>query len=248
LGQRVSTGQAGCNSLAAWLASQLDPAIKVIAKWGYKRLNPHPVVTIVPVGKRRREDVHAPFDTVTTNLTSATAALPTQQVKFRVGGYMQNIQLDVWASEYDTRDEVIDMLDDALTAGTAQTLAQYFAAQALLGNFLTGDVIRDGVLLQLREEDGYEGFVDILLDEPDTHDDPDAVARGEFRATYFGEMRGDYIRTRITPRITKLVLKEQVYVSATPPSPTVVPYQVTTFTQNPTPPPVIKVTHGTSTT
>lgn len=248
MGQRVSTSQAAANALADWLRSQLDPAVKVITKWGYRRLDAQPVVTIVPVGRRRRENMIAPFTATTVDLDLAGSQAPTQKTVFRLGCYTQNLQLDVWTSEYDTRDEVIDQLDDALTAGIPQTLQQYIAAQALLGNFITADPVRDGILLALREEDGYSGFVDILLDEPQVEDAADSVTQGEFRATYFGEAMGDYTRTRITPRITALVLKEQVYVSAEPPSLTVVPYQVTTFSQNPTPPPAVKVTHSTSTT
>lgn len=233
---RVSTGQAGANALGDWLRSQLDPAVKVKTKWDTQKLPPRGVVTVVPVGRRRREDVHAPFDVLQRqDLVHTGGPTPTTKLVMRLGGYIQPMQLDVWCSTYDERDELIDLLDDALTASPLKTLGAYAVEENL-----TADPVRDGILLRLRPQDGYEGFVDVLFDEPEIDDTPDAVQRSEFRATYFGTSRGDYTRVRIVPRLTRLSLQAAIYDSEINPS----PLTLVTFSQNPTPPPPVLITHG----
>lgn len=241
MGQRVSSGQAAANALGDFLRTQLLPSVEVRTKWISARMSPKNVVTIVPIGKRAREDVVGPGTNVSSvALTVAGAQNPTQRIVTRLGYYMQPIQLDVWCSSYDERDELVDMLDDALTQGINVTCAQYLQANGGYEEFGAFDPIRDGILLPLREQDGYTGFVDVLLDEPETTDTPDSMARSEYRATYYGNAQGEYARTRIVPRVTTLTFAGQAYDSQQAGT----PYNTVTFTQNVSPPPAVSVVFG----
>lgn len=231
---RVSTGQAGAEALKAYLQGQLTSDITVMSKWpDANTRKPRRIVTVIPVGRRQRLDVSQDQAILArTNLSSTQA-----QITVRVGAYIQPVQLDVWDYTYAGRDDLIDQLDDALTQGWAVTMPAQVA---------TDDPVRDGITIPLVTAP-YVGNVDIWLDEPEIDDSPDAVQRSEYRATYFGEMRGDFMRVRTVPRMASLTAKIQssTYAPGTAPAGTL--YDTTTLSVNPTPPPAVNITHGTST-
>ena len=228
----VSVGQAACNALAAYLTTEFGTTpmdVTVNARWPTFGPNlPSRVISIIPVGRRQRLDVQASLDVVSrTNLNATTAC-----VGFRLGSYIQPIQLDVWA-RYDTdRDEVIAQLDNSLTAGLAQTLDPT----------LNADPVRDGIVLALLDGDGFTGNVEFWFDEPDIGDAPDSVVRGQWRATYSGEARGVFYRSATVPRLLKPTLALAGAEGAIPPA---TPADTTSIFANQTPPPAFKITHGT---
>lgn len=245
---RVSTGQAAANALAEYLHGVLGPDVVVKSRWpsSGKRL-PLKAVTIVPVGRRQRVDVQQ--DTrvlVQEDLQTPPggAAQPTAQISVRIGSYVQPMQLDVWCQTYTDRDDLIDRLDDALTQGEEATLISTETGLPLV----TSDPWRDGILLQLLPADGYTGIAELLFDEPEVSDDAESIQRSEFRATYIGEARGDFARTRIVPRMTEIIEAVQTYTSPVAPPGATVPYATSTLTLNPTPPPTVTVTRGSNST
>lgn len=236
---RVSVGQAAANALALWLQQALTRDITVYSHWPEAdvRLRRR-VVSIVPVGRRIRSDAVGVYTTPQRTNISATQAT----VQFQLGGIIQPIQLDVWASSQDERDDAIAQLDDALCAGIPATLNVANSTQSI-----TGDPMRDGLLLQMG--DGFQGnYVDFWFDDASIDDDADAIQRTEYRAIFMGEARTAYTVTRTVPRLLDVELKVQVTQAPVPPSLSAVPYDTTTLTPNAGPPPTVRVTHGKSST
>jgi hypothetical protein len=187
--QRVSVGQAAANALTTWIQAQVSSDISCFPHWPEPSQLPPKAISVVPAGKRRRLDVTTnPIVDSRVNVDPNTA-----QVEFRVGSYIQPVQLDVWTTDQSDRDDIIDQLDEALTAGMALTL----------GGAVTDDPVRDGVLLPLLASDGYSGNVDCWLDEPEVDDSPDAILRQEYRATYLGEVRGAFSVVRTVGRLVR---------------------------------------------
>jgi hypothetical protein len=255
-GLRVSSGQACINALADLIRSQLPSDVNVIAQWPEPSVQlfapasrgmpaVRATVSLTKIGRRERLDVAQAMAVESrVDFTPPTAQAPTAQVAFRIGSLIQPIQVDIWATNEDDRDDLIDRLDDVFTMGAALSLA---GNPAYAG--VTDDPVRDGVLVALRAKDGYSGTADCWFDEPDITQNPDGVQVAEYRATYFGHARADFTRTRIVPRLIAPELKAQSYEGASVPSLTSIPYDTTTITvQSNTPPPGPKVTRGTSTT
>lgn len=253
---RVSIGQAGCNALAGWLRSQLPSDVSVIPNWPEPSVTmfapgrdglpqSRAVVSITKVGRRERDNIAQAFAVEgRSDFTAPAGSPPNARVTFRIGSFIQPAQIDIWATNEDDRDDIIDRLDDALTAGADKSLANTPYSVGV-----TDDPVRDEVLVGLLAADGYSGIVVCWFDEPDITDTPDRVQQGEYRCTYFGQIRGDFTRTKIVPRLVAQELKAQVYDNtATAPATSVLLYDTTTITvQANVPPPGPKVTKGTST-
>jgi hypothetical protein len=229
MGKRVSVGQAAANALAKWLETQLEN-VSVYPRWPEPNVRLSRAVTVAVVGRRQRLNVVTGFDLQTRQNLTATTAL----VGVRIGSFIQPIQLDAWATYDVDRDDIVDQLDDALTASAVAT-----------GVAQTDDPVRDGILLPLLEDDGFTGTVEFWFDEPDVDNTPDSVQRSEFRATYFGEARGDFTRVRVVPRMVNPSL--HVLVSESNPPPAGQLYDTSTLSSNGATPPVITVTRGTAT-
>ena len=231
----VSIGQAACNALAAWLRTALTSDVIVFERWPEASEDlfstgstpARAVVTIVRVGARTRLSV------VSLPTIDAISAIVAGQftVTFRVGAFIQPVQLDVWAKTDDDRDDIIAQLDVALTAGVNATIPSAPAGD---------DPVRDGVLVAMNPSDGFAGNIDFFLDEPAITDSPESVARSEYRATYFGEARGPFVRSVLVPPMLALKLKQQLYVGAPIPGAL---YDATVLNANPTPPPAYTITH-----
>lgn len=211
---RVSVGQAAANAMAKWLGSQLGKDVTVRAKWPQASTRAKTkVVTIVPIGRRRRLDAISPtYIVARTNTTAVNATNPQARALLRLGFYMQAMQIDVWATSYDERDDLVDQLDDALSASPQQTVIGTSGQPIELDDF----VWDGGTVLQLLPADGYVSqdgslppCVNMAFDEPEVDDDPDSVQRGEYRATYFGEARGEFFRWRTVPRLTQATVQLQ---------------------------------------
>lgn len=230
----VSVGQASANALAAYLTTvfgytSLDVAIT--SRWpSLSQELPPRAITIVPVGRRQRLEVIPSMDVVTrTNLTATTA-----QVGFRLGSFVQPIQLDVWAGYDVDRDSIIAQLDVALSASMNVTLAGQPG--------INDDPVRDGIVVPLLSDDCFTGNIDYWFDEPDISDAAASVQRSEYRATYFGEARGTFYQLATVPRLVSATLVQSLSQTGIPP---VTPADTTTITTNPTPPPTYKITRGT---
>lgn len=189
----VSIGQAGCNALAAWLKVALTTDIFVSDQW------PDPDITlqqrtisIIQVGQRQRLDVIGGVGDIDSSQTANESAVFARYA-FRIGSYMQPAQLDIWATNTIDRDDAIAQLDRALNTGAADTI----------GPAVTDDPVRDGVLVPLLITDGYAGNVDCWFDEPVIDDTPAAIQRGEYRATYVGQIRGAFSRLIGAPRLVQ---------------------------------------------
>jgi hypothetical protein len=210
----VSVGQAAATAIQTWLRSQLAPDIVLYDRWpeansplfapasalnqGQKT---RAAISILRVGRRQRLDVIAPQSQFA--ITQVGAQLYT--VTLTLGSYMQPVQLDIWATTDDDRDDIIAQLDVALNAGAAATT----------GLALSDNPVRDGVLLPLVAP--FSGFIEAWIDEPEIFDDPDAVQRGEYRASYYGEARGLFGQSAQVSAISQAVLAQQLSALPTPP-------------------------------
>lgn len=234
----VSIGQAAVNALADWLRISIASDIVVSPRWPdpAKKL-PSKAVTVIKVGSRSRVDA-----TCLSLVSRVDIDDKTTKATFMFGGMTQALQIDVWASNDDDRDDMISQIDDALTAGVEQTLAR---GQDPIAAGITGDPIRDGVLVPFLAADGYTGNVDCLFDDAVVDDDPQSIQRKEYRATYSGEAQFAYVVTRTVPRMKSTTLKLQTHQGAVAPPGML--SDTYTITPNPSPPPPSKVTHGTST-
>jgi hypothetical protein len=238
---RTSIGQACAVALAAWLRQSLTPDVEVTARWPNpdKRLAKR-ALSVVPVGRRTRNDA------MTVWLTGErTNISPTQAtVQYQLGGIMQPLQMDIWASSEDERDDVIAQLDDVMNAGLAATLNVKNSTQTVYS-----DPVRDGILLPLAAP--FAGLCgDFWFDDVAIDDTPDAIQRAEYRATYLGEARAPYTVTRTVPRLLEGTIEIQTTLSppATVPT-TEIPYRTVTLSpDDSTTPPSVTVTYGTSTT
>ena len=220
---QVSIGQAACNALAAYLKQRFTPDVRIYDRWPEPNIKlPPKAISVIKFGKRERLDVAAVGFVDTITPINATTAVCT----FRVGSYIQPVQLDAWATSDVERDDLVARLDEYLTAGQDETLDPS----------LTDDPVRDGVLLPLNTDDGWSGNVDCWLDEPEINDTPESVQRSEFRAMYVGELRGAFSRAVEVPLMTSITLKTKY-------GPQTVPVQALfeTLTLTPT-----GVVHGTS--
>lgn len=222
---QVSIGQAACNALAAYLKQRFTPDVRVYDRWPEANIKLAPkAISVIKFGKRERLDVAATGFVDTITPINATTAVCT----FRIGSYMQPVQLDVWAVSDVERDDLVARLDEYLTAGQSETLDPN----------LTDDPVRDGVNLPLDPSDGFAGNVDCWLDEPQIDDTPESVQRSEFRAMYVGELRGAFSRAVAVPLLTSITLKTKY-------GPQAVPVQALYETLTLTPAGVV---HGTSST
>ena len=237
---RTSVGRACALALAAYLKRALSPDIVVTSHWPDpdKRL-PARAVSVIPVGRRRRDDASTLWQARRSNIT------PTEiEIQWEFGGVIQPLQLDLWDRSEDGRDDIIAQLDDALYAGLAETLQEPNGPQTIVS-----DPVRDGVLVPMLGR--FEGGVcDCWFEEPAIDDTPDAIQRGEYRATYLGEGRTAFTVTRTSPRLLDAEIKIQTTLEPPGDVPTaVIPFATVTLTpDDSTTPPSVTVTHGTSTT
>ena len=143
---RVSVGQAAVTALQTWLRRSLPEDVAVYDRWpdadvrlfapAQAGLPPsRAVVSVMKVGRRQRVDVIGPSPGPTITPDGAGKFL----VTFRLGSYVQPVQLDLWTASDVDRDDVLDQLDTALTAGIDKTLG-----------IVGGDPVRDGVLRRRR--------------------------------------------------------------------------------------------------
>ena len=237
---RVSVGQAAVTALQTWLRRSLPEDVAVYDRWpdadvrlfapAQAGLPPsRAVVSVMKVGRRQRVDVIGPSPGPTITPDGAGKFL----VTFRLGSYVQPVQLDLWTASDVDRDDVLDQLDTALTAGIDKTLG-----------IVGGDPVRDGVLLPLAAP--YSGNVEFLLDEPETSDDGETVQDAEFRASWSGEARGEFLQTARVSAISTAILAQQLSLLSTPPAGQL--WSLASLTTTASPPPATKVTYSTSST
>jgi hypothetical protein len=185
---RVSIGQAACNTLCDFLAGRLRD-VTVYSRWPEPNVQlPPKAVSIIQAGDRQRLDV------IMAPTVVASEPYDTDRVKYtlRSGSYMQPVQLDVWTSTEVDRDDLISELDALLNASLSDSL----------GIGPPEDLGRDGLLLALRVEDGYQDFVEFWFDEVSLEDLAAATMTADFRATYTGTARGSFLTTVVAPPLT----------------------------------------------
>lgn len=210
----ISIGQAAASALATYLGAALTDDIGVVDRWPefgprlFQATSPgepdfRAVVSVLHVGRRERLSV-----VMGPRLGDVTPMPGGQvQITWQIGSYVQPLQIDVWAKTDDDRDDVVRQLDELLNAGS----------NAIPGAPRT-DPVADGLALQLDPASGYVGIADYYLDEPENNEDPEAVIRSEYRASYFGEARGPFTRTVIVPAIKAAHLQSYLAAGTLPPA------------------------------
>jgi len=168
----VSIEQAAQNALARWLTRELD-GITVWDRWPEANVRlPAKAISVLRAGTRRDEALD-PTPIAQRDIEGA----PGRAVfTWRMRACTQPLQLDVWAHSDVARDDLLARLEPALNASKARSMPSLALVNA--------DPVEHGLALLLA--DGWSGFVSYWFDEPSITDNPDAVQRSEYRATYRG--------------------------------------------------------------
>lgn len=228
---RISPGQIAATTLQTWLSSQLTGGIVVYDRWAEPSVQRGTkVIAVSKVGVRRSTDVIPNEAELTTrvNLTSTT-----MQLVVPMGRYEQDLTLDCWVTNDVDREDMIAQLDDALNTGPGLSVPSS-----------GGDPFEYGVLLAIAVS-GFSGFIDYSFDDPEITDDADSNQTNEYHLVYPGVARGVFSQVRTMTRLVAAQIKVKGY-DTTDPDPNQL-YETTTLSVNPTPPPAVIVTHGTST-
>lgn len=119
---------------------------------------------------------------------------------WRIRACEQPVQLDVWATYEAHRDDIMARLEPALNASAGETLGD-----------ATDDTPTDnGVLLALREEDGWPGYVDFDFDRPRrTHAQGDQK-QGQFRAMYLGKAEFFLLVKAQSARMARIAVRQRI--------------------------------------
>jgi len=206
----VSVVQASEDALDAWLTSQLL-GVKISDEWPAPR-DPFPaggMVTILRVGQCQQtrvtpyvlKQVDDPYDV-------------NSVFYWKVAACEQPLQLDVWTTSKPLRDDILNRLATALTAGKALTLSPaFFAAEGISPN---QDPVALDISLQLAAP--WDHLVAAyMFDEPETSDTPRTNKIREFRGTYHGTAWFDRTVARSSPRIKKVHIAVAVSPLKLPP-------------------------------
>ncbi len=194
----VSVQQSACNTLAAWLSSSLDNTIECESFWPDASKNlPARAVTVIPAGPR--EEIWFEPTIVSVSNVGMSNTVST----WVVAALVQPLQLDVWATDEYSRDDILAQLDLALHAGVGRTL-----------NISNADPFRQGVLLQMVDPPWDIQNVDCTFDMSTITYSPNAVNESEFRATLRGEAQMSLTMTATTPRMATIKLKDRLNASS----------------------------------
>jgi len=195
----LSFAQTCVKAIADYLITAVSSDVQVLDHWPTNsdqlKVNANgriKTISITKVGTRRRIDAVWPIDPL-----NMVARQNDGLWTFPVGGFIQPLQLDIWAGYDGDREDIIDQLDDALTAGIDRTIV----------NTIVDDPVKDGIVLALDPKNGWTGYLDCWFDEPDLIDTPQSIKQTEFRATYLGEGRGTFARVRPAPILKNATLK-----------------------------------------
>lgn len=168
----VSIQQAALNRFARWLEQKLT-GVKVFSRWpagGFKL--PDRCITVVNAGPRQDQSIEP-------KTLSTTGVGPMQlDMLIAVEACTQAMQLDVWATTWPARDDILAQLDDIFHGSDDD------AVDPNPGPTSTG------IILKL--EDGWEPtntFADFDFENPDCDETGNALERAQFRATSRGEAR-----------------------------------------------------------
>lgn len=192
----VSVEKAAENALAVWIKSQLSD-VAVSSAWPDpgKAFPDGGAVTILGAGACDETPVRPPQ--VLKVVNDAPPAV-TANFYFRTHFCEQALQLDVWATSVLKRDDIVNRLGDALTAGKLATLgAQFFIDEGIWSN---QDPVEQSITLKLAAP--WDHLVAAYTFEaPERTDSPAAAKRVEFRASYRGTAFFDRTVIRNLPRL-----------------------------------------------
>jgi len=191
----VTLQQASANALQAWLQSQLSD-VTVDTQWpGPDTPAPAKAITILLAGPRF--DLHVPERFLSGTFPDSSHVRGVWQIR----ACEQPLQLDVWANDPITRDDILARLDIVLNAGNSSITGQY-----------NPDPVGDGLILQpLVADDWAATFFDFEFHGPDVTDTPDAVKRSEYRATLRGTSYAMLQVTKTTSRQIAISFKEKLH-------------------------------------
>jgi hypothetical protein len=210
----VSVEQAAGDALVAWIASQLTD-VDVNDEWPDPNVPPAASgeITVLRAGACDETLVVPPQ--VLKTVPDAPPAV-TSNFYYRTHACEQPMQLDVWATSKPRRDDIINRLGTAMTAGKALTLSPaYFAAEGISTN---QDPVVQSIVLQLASP--WDHLVAAYqFEAPETDDTGDEVSRAEFRATYRGTAFFDRTVIRKLARLVQVAMTVSPTQSGASPAP-----------------------------
>lgn len=165
---KVTVQQAAANAAVAYLKTQL-PDVAISSRWPGKDF-PGKAITLITAGSRRDEAMSPRV------LSNVRLGDNQTRTTWQVAECTQPFQLDVWATSFLDRDDIVARLDSALRAGLNP-----------IPWVTSADPVANGFFVAL--EDGWEESqttAKFSFLNPDYEDSPDSVARSQFRATYRG--------------------------------------------------------------
>ena len=193
----VSGVVAAENALVAWISSQLTD-IMISKEWPTpgEPINPNGSVSILRAGGCDETPVIYPNPTKVVPIPYTNNA----QFYWRTHACEQPMQMDVWATSELRRDDIVERLNNALTAGRAQTLSPAFFAT--FGVDPNQNPVEQCIVLQLAAP--WDHLVGAYqFESPETEDSAGSNKRREYRATYRGSAFFDRTVIRVSPRLLK---------------------------------------------
>jgi hypothetical protein len=195
----VSIHQSAINGFIKWVSSQIGIDTTVDGRWpNPAKTLPPKAITIIPSGPRI-DDYVDPI------LLSQTPVIGSNPAVF-MGTYLTAVsalpvQLDIWTTYADDRDDLLARMEPILHASTTASLKA--SGGSPVG---VDDPVRNGVLVNLPDPP-WNGTADFFFDSPDFTDNPDSVQRQEFRATYKGECRLSIAVQATSPQLATVQLQ-----------------------------------------
>jgi hypothetical protein len=210
----VSVLAAAENALAAWIASQL-PDVVTNDEWPDPgiALPRQGAVTILRAGRA----IETPAHPISVMKVVTDFIQPNAMYFWRTHSVEQPLQIDVWSLSKFQRDDILNRLGDALTAGPGLTLSPaYFAANPAAS--LNQNPVRQTLLLQLAPPWDHLN-ASYQFDAPEITDSARSVKVREYRGTLSGSAYFDRTVARVSPRMTsaRLALSQsRTPIPATP--------------------------------
>lgn len=216
---QVSVGQQAANALATYLRQTLSGDVVVYSHWPKGPDLPERVVSIIPVGRRTRGDEYGTLEFVDqTNLQPASlSAGQTATVTIKTGEQTQPIQLDIWCTTFDGRDDIIAQLDQLLYQGPVTTMNVPGSTQVVYSDPVIDELVLPFDQANSVNPSPYAGqTVAYQFDDCSIDDTPDSIQRDEYRAIFLGEARMAKTVFRTVPITSNVGLEYTVSMEPLP--------------------------------
>jgi hypothetical protein len=165
---KVTIQQAAANAAVVHLRNKFPSDLSIHARWPSKDF-PGKAITLITAGARQDRSIQPRILKQQNVGDTQTSAV------WQIAECTQPFQLDVWATSWDERDDLMASLDEHLRSGAGPMGLTFY------------DPVESGFWVPL--QDGWEDSettARFSFSSPDIEDSPESVGRRQYRATYRG--------------------------------------------------------------